>query len=117
MTIGTEAPKIVANVMAQNSAVPTITAIWQGDNIAVGPVVAGLPVTKVAQSPIIAPQKQPIKAPTAISDASLVAAGYNDTLCDGTAANFTTITTAQRALQVVVAGGEDLTNGLLHLFF
>lgn len=38
-------------------------------------------------------------------------AGFHECIQDGAAANFSTKTTAERAIQITVAGGEDLTAG------
>jgi len=55
-----------------------------------------------------------IKAAIVISDASW-AAGYQDAVPDGTAANFTTKSTAIRAIQATVAV-EDITAGKVYLW-
>jgi len=55
-----------------------------------------------------------IKAAIAISDASW-AAGYQDAVPDGTKANFTTKTTAIRAIQATIAV-EDITAGKVYLW-
>lgn len=59
-----------------------------------------------------------IVAAIAISDVSNPwDAGMHDTIQTGSAANMSELTTGNRHIQAVVAGGEDLSAGKLRLFF